>query len=58
MKNTSLPLPKVYRLLESGPDVLVTSASAGRAINIPMSWHLMMVLAAYYTAFQDDFSRP
>ena len=42
MKKTSFPLAEVYRLLESGPVVLVTTARAGRANIMPMSWHLMM----------------
>ena len=40
MKN--LPLAKVYQLLEPGPVVLLTTARAGRANVMPMSWHLMM----------------
>jgi flavin reductase (DIM6/NTAB) family NADH-FMN oxidoreductase RutF len=35
-------LSEVYRLLEPGPVVLVTTARAGRANVMPMSWHLMM----------------
>ncbi len=42
MKKTPLPLSEVYRLLESGPVVLVTTARAGRANIMPMSWHMMM----------------
>ena len=42
MKKTSFPLAEVYRLLESGPVVLVTTTRAGRANIMPMSWHLMM----------------
>jgi len=42
MKKASFPLAEVYRLLESGPVVLVTTARAGRANIMPMSWHLMM----------------
>ena len=42
MKTASFPLSEVYRLLESGPVVLVTTARAGRANIMPMSWHLMM----------------
>jgi flavin reductase (DIM6/NTAB) family NADH-FMN oxidoreductase RutF len=42
MKKTSFPLSEVYRLLEPGPVVLLTTASAGRANVMPMSWHLMM----------------
>ena len=42
MKKTSFQLSEVYRLLESGPVVLVTTTRAGRANIMPMSWHLMM----------------
>ena len=42
MKKTSFPLSEVYRLLEPGPIVLLTTARAGRANVMPMSWHLMM----------------
>jgi flavin reductase (DIM6/NTAB) family NADH-FMN oxidoreductase RutF len=41
MKKT-FPLAEVYRLLEPGPVVLLTTARAGRANVMPMSWHLMM----------------
>ncbi len=39
---TVFPLAEVYRLLEPGPVVLVTTARAARANIMPMSWHLMM----------------
>jgi len=42
MSKTSLPLSQVYRLLEPGPVVLVTTASAGRANVMTMSWHMML----------------
>ena len=42
MKKKSFPLSEVYRLLEPGPVVLVTTARAGRANVMPMSWHTMM----------------
>jgi len=42
MNKTSLPLSQVYRLLEPGPVVLVTSARAGRANVMTMSWHMMV----------------
>jgi flavin reductase (DIM6/NTAB) family NADH-FMN oxidoreductase RutF len=42
MRKTSLPLSQVYRLLEPGPVVLVTSARAGRANVMTMSWHMMI----------------
>mgnify|MGYP003383291106 CR=1 FL=1 len=37
-----LPLSQVYGLLEPGPVVLVTTARAGRANVMPLSWHTMM----------------
>ena len=36
------PLSQVYGLLEPGPVVLVTTARAGRANVMPLSWHTMM----------------
>ena len=42
MSLRSLPLGEVYRLLEPGPVVLVTTARAGRANVMAMSWHTMM----------------
>ena len=42
MKKKSFPQSEVYRLLEPGPVVLVTTVRAGRANVMPMSWHLMM----------------
>jgi flavin reductase (DIM6/NTAB) family NADH-FMN oxidoreductase RutF len=42
MKKTTYPLTEVYRLLEPGPVVLVTTVRAGRANLMPMSWHTMM----------------
>ena len=41
-KKREFPLAQVYGLLESGPVVLVTTARAGRANVMPMSWHTMM----------------
>ena len=38
----SLPLSQVYRLLEPGPVVLVTTADKGRANIMAMSWHMMI----------------
>lgn len=42
MKKRSLPLSRVYRLLEPGPVVLLATARAGRANVMAMSWHTMM----------------
>jgi flavin reductase (DIM6/NTAB) family NADH-FMN oxidoreductase RutF len=38
----AFPLSEVYRLLEPGPIVLLTTARAGHPNVMPMSWHLMM----------------
>ena len=37
-----LALPDVYRLLEPGPVVLLTTARRGRANVMVMSWHMMV----------------
>ena len=42
MTKRKFPLSRVYRLLESGPVVMVTTARKGRANVMPMSWHTMM----------------
>ena len=42
MVKKPLPLSRVYRLLEPGPVVLVTTAYKGRANVMTMSWHTMM----------------
>jgi flavin reductase (DIM6/NTAB) family NADH-FMN oxidoreductase RutF len=42
MSKKSLPLSRVYRLLEPGPAVLVTTARKGRPNIMAMSWHTMM----------------
>jgi flavin reductase (DIM6/NTAB) family NADH-FMN oxidoreductase RutF len=42
MKKKKFPLSEVYRLLEPGPVVLLTTIRAGRLNVMPMSWHLMM----------------
>lgn len=42
MTKKSLPLSKVYGLLESGPVVLVTTARKGRPNVMAMSWHTML----------------
>jgi flavin reductase (DIM6/NTAB) family NADH-FMN oxidoreductase RutF len=38
----NLPLANVYRLLEPGPVVMLTTASRGRANVMTMSWHMMV----------------
>jgi flavin reductase (DIM6/NTAB) family NADH-FMN oxidoreductase RutF len=38
----SLPLSKVYQLLEPGPVVLLTTAHKGRDNVMTMSWHMMV----------------
>jgi flavin reductase (DIM6/NTAB) family NADH-FMN oxidoreductase RutF len=42
MRKRKLPLSRVYRLLEPGPVVMVTTARKGRANIMPMSWYTMM----------------
>jgi flavin reductase (DIM6/NTAB) family NADH-FMN oxidoreductase RutF len=42
MPKRSLPLSKVYGLLEPGPVVLLTTANNGIANIMPLSWHTMM----------------
>ena len=41
-KKREFPLAQVYGLLEPGPVVLVSTARAGRANLMPLSWHTMM----------------
>ena len=41
-KKTSLPLAKVYQLIEPGPVVMVTTAAAERTNIMTMSWHMMI----------------
>ncbi len=41
-RKRSLPLGRVYRLLEPGPVVLLTTSARGRANVMPMSWHTMI----------------
>ena len=41
-KLRSLPLVKVYRLIEPGPVVLMTTVRAGRPNVMPMTWHTML----------------
>jgi flavin reductase (DIM6/NTAB) family NADH-FMN oxidoreductase RutF len=38
----SLPLSRVYGLLEPGPVVLLTTAARGRANVMTLSWHVML----------------
>ena len=42
MTKRSFPLSKVYRLLEPGPVVLLTTRQKGHANVMTMSWHTMM----------------
>jgi len=42
MAKKTFPLSNVYRLLEPGPVVLVTTAHKGRANIMTQSWHTMM----------------
>ena len=41
-RSRTLPLAKVYRLIEPGPVVLLTTSSRGRANVMTMSWHMMV----------------
>ena len=41
-KKTALPLSRVYRLIEPGPVVMVTTASGARTNIMTMSWHMMI----------------
>lgn len=42
MTKKTFPLSRVYRLLEPGPVVLVTTAHKGKSNIMTMSWHTMM----------------
>jgi len=42
MAQKTYPLPRVYRLLEPGPVVLVTTAHKGKTNIMTQSWHTMM----------------
>jgi flavin reductase (DIM6/NTAB) family NADH-FMN oxidoreductase RutF len=42
VRKKSFPLSQVYRLLEPGPVVMVTTAREGRANIMTMSWHTMI----------------
>jgi flavin reductase (DIM6/NTAB) family NADH-FMN oxidoreductase RutF len=41
-KKRALPLSRVYRVLEPGPVVPVTTVGKGRPNVMPMSWHTMI----------------
>jgi flavin reductase (DIM6/NTAB) family NADH-FMN oxidoreductase RutF len=42
MTKKTIPLAQVYRLLEPGPVVLVTTAQKGKPNVMTMSWHMMI----------------
>jgi flavin reductase (DIM6/NTAB) family NADH-FMN oxidoreductase RutF len=42
LRKRRLPLGAVYRVIEPGPVVLLTTAHKGRRNAMPMSWHTMM----------------
>lgn len=42
MRKRALPLSQVYKLLEPGPVLLVTTSQGGRPNVMAMSWHTMM----------------
>jgi len=42
MSKKSLPLSKVYRLIEPGPVVLVTTSLGGKPNVMTMAWHMMV----------------
>ena len=42
MKKRNLPLSKVYRLIEPGPVVLVTTCDKGRPNVMTLAWHTML----------------
>ena len=42
MAKKSLPLSQVYKLLEPGPVVMVTTSLKGQANVMTMSWHMMI----------------
>lgn len=42
MEKKSFPLSKAYQLLEPGPVIMVTTALAGKANIMSMSWHTMI----------------
>jgi flavin reductase (DIM6/NTAB) family NADH-FMN oxidoreductase RutF len=42
MKKKTFPLSRVYRLLEAGPVVMITTSYKGQANIMTLSWHTMM----------------
>lgn len=42
MTKRTFPLSRIYRLLEPGPEVLVTTAHKGKVNVMTMSWQTMM----------------
>lgn len=42
MKKKSLPLSRVYQLIEPGPVVMVSTSWRGEMNIMPMSWHMMV----------------
>jgi flavin reductase (DIM6/NTAB) family NADH-FMN oxidoreductase RutF len=42
MKLKSFPVPEVYRLIEPGPVVMVTTSQGGQDNVMTMAWHTMM----------------
>jgi flavin reductase (DIM6/NTAB) family NADH-FMN oxidoreductase RutF len=45
MKLKSFPVPEVYRLIEPGPVVMVTTHQGGKDNVMTMAWHTMMEFA-------------
>lgn len=55
---TELALSQVYRLLEPGPVVLLTTAQDGRANVMAMSWHMMMEFQPVHPGGGQGMDRP
>lgn len=51
MTKKSLPLSKVYQLIEPGPVVMVTTADKGKPNIMTMSWHMMVDFVPPIIAF-------
>lgn len=51
MKKKSLPLSKVYQLLEPGPVVMVTTIDNGKPNIMTMTWHMMVDFVPPIIAF-------